>query len=46
MLFEKYGTNIIVRKTANGEDIYILDGEISTLKKFARHLKLVDAINN
>lgn len=44
--FEKYGTNIIVRKTADGEDIYVLDGEISTLKKFARHLKLVDAINN
>lgn len=44
--FKNYGTNIIVKQSANGEDIYLLDGNFTTIKKFARHLAIEDAVNN
>lgn len=44
--FKNYGTNIIIKTSPNGEPIYLLDGNPSTIKKFARHLAIEDAINN
>lgn len=44
--FEDYGTNIIVKQSANGEDIYLLDRTLSTFKRFAEHLAIDNAINN
>ena len=44
--FEDYGTNIIIKQSANGEDIYLLDRTLSTFKKFAEHLAIDNAINN
>lgn len=44
--FGHYGSNIIVKQSADGEPIYLLDGSISKLKRFARYLKIEDAINN
>ena len=44
--FKNYGTNIIIKTSPNGEPIYLLDGNPSTIKKFARHLAIENAINN
>lgn len=44
--FKSYGTNIIIKTSPNGEPIYLLDGNLATIKKFARHLAIEDAINN
>ena len=44
--FKNYGKNIIIKTSPNGEPIYLLDGNPSTIKKFARHLAIEDAINN
>lgn len=44
--FENYGSDIIVKQSPNGEPIYVLDGKPSTIRKFARHLAVEDAINN
>ena len=41
--FQSY-SNVIVKKSANGEDVYLLDGKYETLKKFASHLKVLDNI--
>ena len=44
--FENYGSNIIVKPSPNGEPVYILDGNPATIRKFARHLQIEDAINH
>lgn len=44
--FKSYGTNIIIKTSPNGEPIYLLDGNPNTIKKFARHLVIEDAISN
>ncbi len=44
--FKNYGSNIIIKTSPNGEPIYLLDGNSSTIKKFARHLAIENAINN
>ena len=44
--FESYGSNIIVKKSTNGENIYLLDGSLATFRKFARHLAIENAVNN
>lgn len=44
--FENYGTNIIVKQSATGEDIYLLENSPKILKKFAEHLAIEDAINH
>ena len=44
--FKNYGTNIIIKTSPNGEPIYLLDGNPSTIKKFARHLAIENVINN
>lgn len=44
--FENYGTNIIVRQSANGEDIYLLDRTLLNFRRFADHLAVENAINN
>ena len=44
--FESYGTNIIIKTSPNGEPIYLLDNNPATIKKFARHLNIENAINN
>ena len=44
--FKNYGSNIIIKNSPNGEPIYILDGKPATIRKFARHLAIEDAINN
>lgn len=44
--FKNYGTNIIIKTSPSGEPIYLLDGNPSTIKKFARHLAIENAINN
>lgn len=44
--FKSYGTNIIIKTSPNGEPIYLLDGNPNTIKKFARHLAVENAINN
>ena len=44
--FESYGTNIIVKQSTTGEDIYLLENNPKILKKFAEHLATEDAINH
>lgn len=44
--FKNYGNNIIIKTSPNGEPIYVLDGNPATIRKFARHLSIEDAVNN
>ncbi len=44
--FKNYGTNIIIKPSPSGESIYILDKNPATIKKFARHLLVENAIDH
>lgn len=41
-----YGSNIKFKKSANGEIIYVVDNNIHNVKKLARHLKILESIEN